>query len=292
MKVGISLPCAGRIVSAEAMYRSARLAEEIGLDSLWSVDRLIGPLEIASRYPYTPDGRSRRIATEARLDPLMSLGAVAGVTSRIALGTGVINVPYRDPLTTAKAVATLDLMSGGRTILGAGLGWMKEEFDVLHVPYAERAARTEEYLAICKTLWTQDIPSFTGRFYQFADIKFEPKPVQQPHPPIWIGGYSEPAIRRALRIGDGWHPSRLNPEQFEERMRSFREQAAAGGRDLRTFTVSVKVGFDVCPGPDVALRYRDLGVQHLVIDFWTDDLDELLRQIDVVGSKIAPAVRS
>jgi probable F420-dependent oxidoreductase len=292
MKVGISLPCAGRIVSAEAMYRSAMLAEAVDLDSLWSVDRLIGPLEVSSRYPYTPDGRSRRIATEARLDPLLSLAVVAGVTSRIALGTGVLNIPYRDPITTAKALATLDLISGGRTILGAGLGWMKEEFKVLHVPYTERAARTEEYLAICKALWTEEIPAFSGRFYQFADIKFEPKPVQRPHPPIWIGGYSEPAIRRALRIGDGWHPSRLAPGEFEERMRSFREHAAASRRDLGNFTVSLKVGFDVCPGPDVALRYRDLGVQHLVIDFWTDDLDELLRQIEFVGSTIAPAVRA
>lgn len=291
MKVGISLPCAGRIASAEAMYASARLAEQTGLDSLWSVDRLLGPLDVKSRYPYTPDGRSRRIATEDRLDPLISLAAMAGATSRIILGTGVINIPYRDPLNTAKMVATLDVLSGGRVIIGAGLGWMKEEFDALNVPYDERAARTEEYLAICKSLWTEEFPSYDGRFFRFSGIKFEPKPVQRPHPPVWIGGYSDPAIRRALRIGNGWHPSRLSTEQFEERMRAFRSAASQTERDMSAFTVSLKVALDLCPTAEVALRYRELGVEHLVIDFWTDDLDELLRQIEFVATKIAPVVR-
>ena len=291
MKVGISLPCAGQIVSADAMYRSARLAEDGGLDSLWSVDRIIGPVDLKSRYPYTPDGRTRRVPTDSRLDPFASLAVIAGATSRIALGTGVANIPYRDPITTAKVVATIDVLSRGRMILGAGLGWMQEEFDILHVPYAERAARTEEYLAICKVLWTEEYPSYAGKFFQFSDIKFEPKPAQRPHPPIWIGGYSEPAIRRALRIGDGWHPSRLTPEAFAERMQSFRRHAAESGRDLSTFSVSVKVGFDICPSADVAQQYRDLGVQHLVIDFWTDELDQLLREVEFVADKIAPVVR-
>lgn len=291
MKVGISLPCAGAIVSADAIYESARLAEQLGLDSLWSNDRLFGPVDLASAYPYTPDGKMLRDPYQARLDPLLTLGVVAGMTERIALGTGVINVPYRDPIVTAKMVATLDVLSRGRVILGAGLGWMKEEFDALNVPFAQRAARTEEYLDVMKTLWRDGIAEYAGQFCRFGRVHFEPKPAQRPHPPIWIGGYSDAAIHRALRIGDGWHPSRLTPEAFAERMQRFRTLAAEMQRDLSDFTISVKVALHVCPNADVALRYRDLGVQHLVIDFWTDNLDELLRQVELVATKIAPAVR-
>ena len=291
MKVGITLPCGGGIVSADAIYESARLAERLGLDSVWSTDRLLGPLDLKTPYPYTADGRMLRDPSQARLDPFVTLAVVAGATTGVALGTGVANIPYRDPLTTAKMVSTLDVLSRGRSILGAGVGWMAEEFAALNVPFSERAARTDEYLAIMKVLWTEKVPSYQGRFYRFGDVSFEPKPVQRPHPPIWIGGHSEAAMRRALRVGDGWHPTRLTPDAFAERVTVFRRLAEESARDLRDFTVSVKIGLDACRSPDVAREYQRLGVHHLVIDFWSDDLDTLRREIEFVGTRIAPAVR-
>jgi probable F420-dependent oxidoreductase len=291
MKVGISLPCGGGIVSADAIYESARLAEDLGLDSLWTTDRLLGPLDLKTAYPYTQDGRMLRDPSQARLDPFVTLGVVAGATRRVALGTGVANIPYRDPLTTAKMVATLDVLSRGRAILGAGTGWMAEEFDALNVPYSQRGARTDEYLAIMKVLWTEKTPHYAGRFYRFGEVKFEPKPVQQPHPPVWIGGHTDVAIRRALRVGDGWHPTRLSPAAFAERLAVLRRLAGEMGRDVGELTISAKVGLNLCPSADVAREYQRLGVQHLVIDFWSEDLDTLRREIELVGTRIAPAVR-
>ena len=171
------------------------------------------PRDIASRYPYSESGEwAARTAGEC-LDQLSTLAFLAGRTERLRLLTSVMVVPQRHPVLTAKMLATIDVLSSGRLIVGCGVGWMKEEFEALGAPpFAERGRATDEYLDALKALWTQDAPKFRGKHVSFDDIIFAPKPVAKPHPPIWIGGESAVALKRTVRVGDGWYPASNNPQ--------------------------------------------------------------------------------
>ena len=230
---------------------------------------------------------------DERLEQVTTLAFLAGVTERIRLVTSVMIIPYRNPILTAKMLATLDMLSKGRLILGAGVGWMEEEFELLDAPpFAERGAVTDEYLRAFIELWTKDDPKFDGKYVNFSGITFLPKPVQKPYPPIWIGGQSKPAIRRAARIGNAWHPvgaipaTPLEPEELAENLVYLREYAEKAGRDPSEIQVSVKAPLydsgdsggprrrftgsaeEVCQ--DVQ-TYADVGVTHLIFDFRTAD---------------------
>jgi len=205
----------------------------------------------------------------------------------------VMIIPYRNPILTAKMLSTLDMLSKGRLILGAGVGWMEEEFELLNTePFAERGAVTNEYLRAFIELWTNDNPKFEGKYVNFSDITFLPKPVQKPYPPIWIGGQSKPAIRRAAQIGDCWHPvgaipaAPLEPEELAENLVLLHQYAEKAGRDPATIQVSVKAPlYDASDSsgprrrfsgsPDEVRQdvqtYADVGVTHLIFDFRTAD---------------------
>jgi probable F420-dependent oxidoreductase len=184
---------------------------------MWFADHIIIPRHVQSFYPYAADGASPFNPDQPFYEPLSVLNFLAGCTQRIRLGTHVLIIPYRNPVVTAKILATVDVLSGGRLILGAGVGWMAEEFQALGVStYAERGAVTNEYLRLFKALWTQEHPQFQGKYYQVSGVGFQPKPVQQPHPPIWVGGHSAPALRRAATLGDGWMPIGLRPQPLLE----------------------------------------------------------------------------
>src|SRR6476469_1196646 len=168
-------------------------------------DHIVFPTESNSAYPYTLD-RKHPSGGDA-LETFSILGVVAGATEKLRLVTSVLILPYRNPVLTAKMVASLDVLSGGRVTLGVGAGWLREEFEALHSPpFEARGAVTDEWIAIFKQLWSQSPASFEGRFYRYADIRVEPFPVQKPHPPIWVGGHSRAALRRTARHGQGWHP--------------------------------------------------------------------------------------
>ena len=259
-------------------------------------DHVLQPNKVNSPYPYSVTGdilEAGQSGDGEWPEQITTLAFLAGVTERIRLVTSVMIIPYRNPILTAKMLSTLDMLSKGRLILGAGVGWMEEEFELLNAnPFAERGAVTNEYLQAFIELWTQDDPKFDGEYVNFTDITFLPKPVQKPHPPIWIGGQSKPAIRRAARLGNGWHPvgaipaTPLEPEELAANLVLLREYAEKAGRDPSTIDISMKAPlYD--SGNTIGTRrrfsgspedvqqdvqtYTDVGVTHLIFDFRTSD---------------------
>ena len=189
----------------ERITENIRKAEACGFESAWIGEHLILPVECSSKYPYSPDGRFPAPLDVPFHDPMLALAFAAAVTSRIRLATGIFVVPLRNPVTTAKSVASLDVLSNGRVIFGVGIGWFAEEFAKTGASFADRALRTREYIELMKALWTQDDPQYAGKTFSINGVRFNPKPVQKPHPPIVVGGTSAHAIRRAVRYGDGWY---------------------------------------------------------------------------------------
>ena len=199
---GCSLPSRGEMASPDNLRRLAQRAEDLSFDHVWVSDHIVIPHEVESFYPYAADGVAPFQRDNTYFEPLAALNFLAGCTTRVKLGTHVLILPYRNPVLTAKILATLDVLSGGRLILGAGVGWMEEEFQAMGLDtYAQRGEVTNEYIEIFKELWTSEQPEFHGKHYEISGVGFLPKPVQKPHPPIWVGGHTNAAIRRAARLG-------------------------------------------------------------------------------------------
>ncbi len=213
MRVGLTIPVRGPLASAESARTLAGRAEALGFAHLAVTDHLVVPKRIGSRYPYSQSGEFPGSATKGDcFDQFTLLAFLAAVSTKPRLVTAVTVIPHRGALHTAKILATIDVLSGGRATLGVGAGWMKEEFDALGVPdFEKRGKVTDEYLEAFKILWTEDDPHFDGEHVQFGNINFYPKPLQSPHLPIWIGGESRPALRRTVRYGDAWFPVANNP---------------------------------------------------------------------------------
>jgi probable F420-dependent oxidoreductase len=210
MRYGFYLPTRGQTATPEALETLVQRGEALGFASVMIADHLVFPVTIKSKYPYTVTGVFPGQGDV--LDQLSLMAFVAAKTTRLRLVTSVMIVPYRNPVLTAKALATIDVLSRGRVTVGVGVGWMREEFEALGAPdFDRRGAVTDEYLRVFKTLWTESPASFSGRFYRFDSLRCLPQPVQKPHPPIWVGGHSKPALRRAAQLGDGWHPVGANP---------------------------------------------------------------------------------
>jgi len=225
-----------------AAHRVARAAEAAGLESLITVEHVVWPTRYTSRYPYAPDGRLPGGPATALPDPLIWMAHVAAVTTRLRLITGVLVVPQRNPLVLAKQVATLDHLSGGRVSLGIGVGWLREEFDALGVPFERRGARTDEYVAAMRALWAGDDASFSGTFVRFEGMSCNPKPPRGTVP-ILVGGHSEQAARRAGRLGDGFFPATGLQGPVEPLIDLMRRAAAEAGRDPGTIEITTG-----CPG--------------------------------------------
>src|SRR3989441_2829506 len=253
MRFGIALPNYGPLAAPDVLVRLAREAEALGVDSVWVSDHLVAPRAVRSVYPYDrrPDARPGDMAfIERFFEPTVTLAYLAGQTSRVRLGISAYVVPYRNPVVTAKQIATLDVLSGGRVILAVGTGWLREEFAALDVPFAGRGRRTEEYLEVCRELWRGGDAEFTGSCYRLPPVRTGPTPVQQPHPPLWIAGNSAAAIERAARAGDGWHAIDLPPAELGPLASRLRERAAAHGRAPGAVAVSLRKG--VLVGPDAS----------------------------------------
>ena len=304
MKVGVSLIVRGNDATQQNLIAMASQAEAWGFDSLWASDHLIIPPLDTSRYPGSETGQFPDSWLQRYFEPLAILNFLAGRTSRVRLGTSVLILPMRNPIEVAKEVAGADVLSQGRILFGVGVGWFKEEFDVLKVPFHERGRRTDEYLQICKTLWTQEPATLQGRYYQFKDARFGPKPVQRPHPPILIAGHSPAALRRAARFGDGWHPFALTPEAFKVVVPQFHAAVKEAGRRPEDIEVSLKVRlrFGDGPAPQPPLHgspaqviatikaYEALGVQHLVLDFVPETIDNVLATMERFAREVRPAL--
>src|SRR5213083_246416 len=204
MKLGICLPHYGRPIEVPRILEVARRAEERGLDSVWVTDHVIVP------------NQANVIYREHMLDPLAILPWLAGVTRGIALGTSVVILPYRSPIPVAKLLDSVDVLSGGRLIVGAAIGWLEGEFETLGVPFRERASRSDEALELMRALWTQAHPKIQTKRHRVQDVAFSPIPRQTPRPPLYIVGSSDGAFRRVARLGDGWHASSMNHEAFRQ----------------------------------------------------------------------------
>ena len=221
MKIGFGAPVAGAWAAPEYLASFAGRAEEAGYASLWSFQRLL-----------VPEGSGMEPVYRSVLDPMVALGYLAARTSRIRLGVAIINLPFVSPAYLAKQATTVDVLSGGRLDLGLGIGWMPEEFAATGASMPRRGARAEEYLAVLRTLWADEVSSFDGEFYTIPAGRQNPRPVQEPGPPVLLGGMSQPAMERAGRMADGWiTSSRANLTKISEAVGVIREAASAAGRD-------------------------------------------------------------
>ena len=309
---GTSMPSRGDMASPENLRTLAQRAESLGFDSVWVSDHIILPRKVDSFYPYAADGVATFRPDEDYYDPLATLNFLAGCTQKIRLGTHVLILPYRNPVVTAKMLSTLDVLSGGRVILGAGVGWMEEEFQALGLDtYAQRGAVTDEYIQLFKELWTKDEPEFQGEHYQLSGMGFMPKPVQKPHPPIWIGGHTNPAIRRAAEYGDGWMPiglrppAILEPEELAEKIARLRRLTVRAGRpeDAVSLCFSTGVTFDDSPGATRRMmsgraeqiaadlrQYQDLGVRNFILGFPGDSVAALDEAMEQFSKQVMPLI--
>jgi len=245
MRFGIAVPNYGPLASPENLLRLARRAESLGVDSLWVADHLVAPVGVQSVYPFdrSPDPKPGEMAViEQFYEPLTTLAFVAGATSHIRLGVSVYVMPYRNPVVTAKIVATLDALSQGRVIFGVGVGWLREEFVALGQDARHRGRVTDEYLEVCRRLWRDEVASFEGRHYRLPAVRTGPKPVQRPWPPIWIGGNSDAAIARAVALGDGLHLIDLSPEETAPIVARLRAAEARADRGAAPLGVSMRKG--------------------------------------------------
>jgi probable F420-dependent oxidoreductase len=246
VEFGIHIGTRGCMTTRENMMLLAHDAEANGYGILGVADHLIVPVKTDVRYPYTADGVWPGAPTGECFDAIATLAFLAGCTKHIKLLTSVVVVPHRPPVLTAKLFQTADILSGGRVIAGVGAGWMKEEFAALGTPpYDERGAVTDEYIQAWKALWTQDRPSMKGKYTQFDNVVFEPKPVSKPHPPIWVGGESGPSLRRVARHGDAWYPVSNNanvllntPGRLKEGIERMHRVAEKHGRDPASIDIA------------------------------------------------------
>lgn len=261
MKIGIPL----FLLRPQEMAAVARHAEDLGFESIWIPEHLVFPAVIESRYPYA---ESAPISPSTPLlDPLVLLAHVAAMTTRIRLGTNVYLLPLRHPLAAARMGVTLDILSGGRFTFGVGAGWLREEFEAAGIDFETRGARLRECVRAVKALWTESEPRHHGRFFSFGPVKFEPKPVQKPHPPIVFGGESSAALRRAVALGDGWYGVRHTLETAAARVKEIRGMLAAAGRSAAAFEMTISCGSDRLTREDV-YRYEEAGVDRIVVLPW------------------------
>lgn len=266
MKIGIAL----FLLRPHRMAAVAQHAESLGFESVWLPEHVVFPAEIRSPYPYSEGGQAPINPATPLLDPFVLLAQIAAKTERIRIGTNVYLVALRHPIVTARAAMTLDLVSGGRLSLGVGAGWLAEEFAALDIPFERRAARTRECVRAIRTLWTEETPEFRGQFFSFGPVKFEPKPVQKPHPPILFGGESAAALRRAAALGDGWFGVRHTPESAAAQITRLHRAREDAGRAHLPFETTVSTGAEALE-PAVLQRYHEAGVDRVVATPWPRD---------------------
>lgn len=284
MDIGIMPPMGTPIGTPAYMRKVAAAAEELGFHSLWVPEHVVLFDEYQSRYPYSGDGKIGVAPGRGIIDPFAALAFAAAVTDRIRLGTGICLVPQRNPVYTAKDVASIDWLSGGRLDFGVGIGWLKEEFEVLGVPWPKRAQRTREYLEVMRRLWCDEISEYHGELYDLQPCRQEPKPVQLPHPPIHFGGESDAALERVADIGQGWYGFNLDPAELAKRVAHLETLLQQRGRSRDEIYVSV------CPQRRPASRelvdaYRAAGADQVILLMGGRDADDVVARMTLLAKE-------
>ena len=301
MEFGVTVPNNWGVEDPQAVVNFGPLAEELGFDSVWVMDHLFNNGYIRERLDDKP-----------YYHPMATLSHISALTSRVQLGTSVLVLPYHNPVELAKYAATLDQMSGGRVVLGVGVGAMTPEFDALGIPMSQRGSLTNESMDIMRELWSNENPRYSSDRWEFGDLKFSPKPVQSeggsPHVPLWVGGASPGALRRAARRGNGWHPSGMSAEEFAIGRQRVRELAESAGRDPDDLVMSVRVEVESHGGPSSEraadrsrlpgddpvgmiagiAAFQDAGVQHIVLALNTGDVGRLRELMHSIASDVIP----
>jgi len=269
----------GSSAEPDTLVRRARLAEEAGFDGLWVGDHIALPV-----------GEDGDPADQPRLEAVVTLAHLAAVTTRVELGFGVLVLPQRQPVLLAKQLTSIDVLSKGRVVVGVAPGYVEAELSALGVPLAERAARTDEYLAALRALWDEPVPSFAGEFVSFDGVLQRPRPVRRPHPPIVVGGHAPPAYRRAVRSGNGWYGWDLSVERVAETLTTLRATAEKYGRPPELGELEISITPPGVPDLDTARRYADLGVHRLVIQPDSMDGTAIEELITTVGETLVGRV--
>lgn len=297
MKFGVTIPNNWGISDPKSVLDMGPLAESLGFDSVWVMDHLFNNGYIRERLDGAP-----------YYHPLTTLTYLAATTTHVTLGTSVLVLPYHNPVELAKSTATLDQISGGRVTLGVGVGAMAEEFEALGISLRDRGSLTNESIAILKELWTNDNPNFKSERWTFSDLKFSPKPLQSPHIPLWIGGASTGALNRAARLGDGWHPSGIGPEDYSTNREYILGKARSLNRDIKSFTWSARVEVEA-HGEASSQRsqqrsrisgnsasdmiasisaYQNAGVEHIVLALNTGDVARIKDLMHRISQEVIP----
>jgi probable F420-dependent oxidoreductase len=248
MKIGFSLPNIGPIGTAEAVTKVAQRAEALGYSSLWTIERLLYPVNPQRPYPGTPDGHLPEIYKHV-LDPLDALTYVAALTKRIRLGTSVLDMPYHNPVVLARRLTTIDVLSNGRLSVGLGLGWNKDEMDATNADITKRGALADEFLPLLKAIWTTNPVEFHGKFFNVPKSYIDLKPVQKPHPPIYMGAFVPAALKRLAKHADGWNPVFLPVPVMAEMFNTTKQMAKEAGRDPSAIAMVIHAGVDITEKP-------------------------------------------
>ena len=314
MQFGFSPPVSGPLATPDNLARIAVEGEAIGYDYATISDHVVIPRDIEAKYPYSDTGEFPGRSRGDRHEQLTAAAFIAGKTSRLRLVTSVTVVPHRPAVLLAKMLATIDVLSKGRLTFGIGAGWMREEFEALGLPpFAERGAVTDEYLAAFQELWTKDAPAFNGKHVSFSDLLFYPKPVQKPHPPIWIGGESGPALRRTIRFAEAWYPGNNSqtmpldtPARLAAGIAHVRKACEAAGRDPATMQVALLVQnyyewepHKIADGSarrlytgsaadmiDDTGALADVGVGYVALRLGGDTVDDAVARIERFGAEV------
>jgi probable F420-dependent oxidoreductase len=284
MKFGIA-PINKDIASVETMIGHAKLAEQAGIESVWTFEHVIVPLEYDSRYPYNATGRMSSVPETNYVDPLMALSAIARETTTLRLGTGVNILSQANPLLLAKQVASLDFISGGRFMLGAGIGWLREEFAAMGVPFERRGERFDDYIQAMRKVWSGEVVEHRSDFLDWHNFKSYPVPVQTPLP-VHIGGNKGKAFERVARYGNGWYSPSGSVTELSEHLALLREACGRVGRnfdEIETTGVWVMKG-----GADAVKRFADIGVHRLTVPLfavWPNEAADKIKELgDVISA--------
>ena len=297
MEIGLHVPQVGPLASPESVGAFATAADEAGFDGLWVFDHVVIQKEQQSKYPYSPDGALGFPPTMDFLEPLTLAAWLAAITKRARIGTSVLVLPMRQPVLHAKIMATIDHLSRGRFVLGAGVGWWKQEFEVLGVPFEKRGKRMDECLQLVRALWTQEFVEFRGEFYECVDWTCNPKPANPGGIPIWLGGESRKQLERAGRFGDGWLATATSLPTLKQDFEVAREAASKAGRDPAALKLSIEgAGALKADNLDQTAerlgRLKELGVYHAILGMHPRHMAQPQPILEEFAAKHLPALRS